>query len=117
MVGEHRDVLAALAQRRHGDVHDVEAVEKVEAETGRGRLGAQIAVGGRHDADIDAARDVLADAPQLPFLYDAQQLGLRARRQLPDFIEKQRSAVRLLEHSRPLGDGAGESAARVTEQL
>ena len=61
---------------------------------------AQIAVGGGDDADVDAARDVLADAAQLPFLNDAQQLGLRARRQLADLVEEQRAAVRLLEDAR-----------------
>ena len=69
------------------------------------------------DADVDAARDVLADAPQLAFLNHAQHLGLRARRQLADFVEEQRAAVRLFEHAGALGDGAGERAARVAEQL
>ena len=68
-------------------------------------------------ADVHAPRQVLADAPDLPFLEHAQQLGLRPRRQLPHFVEEQRAAVGLLEQPRPLRRGAGEGAARVAEEL
>ena len=43
-------------------------------------LGPQVAIGRGHDAHVDAARHVLADAPQLAFLNHAQHLRLRARR-------------------------------------
>ena len=100
MLGEHRHVLAPLAQRRHGDVHDVEAIEKIEAEAAGLDLPRERAVGRRHDAHVDASRDILADAAQLAVLDHAQHLGLRARRQLADFVEEQRAAVRFLEHAR-----------------
>ena len=77
----------------------------------------QVAIGRRHDPDVDAPRDVLADAAQLPFLNHAQHLGLRPRRQLADLVEEQRAAVRLLEDAGAIGDRAGERAARVAEQL
>jgi hypothetical protein len=83
---------------------------------GRGFL-TEVAVGGRHDPDVDAARDVLTHPPQFPFLDRPQQLGLGARRQLADLVEQQRAGVRLLEDARPLGDGARERAAGVPEQL
>jgi hypothetical protein len=53
----------------------------------------------------------------LAFLQRAQQLRLRARRQLAGFVEEQRALIRLLEQAGPLADGAGERALRVAEEL
>jgi len=79
MLGQHADVVTALAQRRHHEPHDVEAKAQVVAEApGRGFI-AQRPVGGRHDTHVDATRRVLADPPHLAFLQHAQQLGLRPR--------------------------------------
>ena len=100
MLRERRDVLAPLAHGRHDDPHDVEAVQQVEPEARGRHFRPQVAIGRGDDADVDAAGDVLAHAPQLPFLNDAQHLGLRARRQLADLVEKERAAVRLLEDAR-----------------
>ena len=77
----------------------------------------QVPVRRRHDSHIDAPRDVLADAPQLPVLNDTQEFGLGAQRQLADLVKKQRAGVRLLEHPGALGDSARERAPRVPEQL
>ena len=79
MIDEDADVLAALAQRRHQDVNHVEAIGEVEPEPAGLDFAPQIAVGRRHDPGVDAARRVLADAAQLAFLDDAQDLGLRPR--------------------------------------
>ncbi len=79
------------------DADDVEAESQVGAKpVGRDFL-VEPAVRRRHDARVDAARHVLADAPDLPVLQHAQQLGLRARRQLADLVEEERAAVGLLE--------------------
>ena len=82
-----------------------------------GRLVFEAAVGRGDDPRVDAARQVLADPPDLAVLEHAQQLGLGARRQLADLVEEQRAAVRLLEQPGALGDRAGERAAGVAEQL
>ena len=66
----------------------------------------------RDDAHVDGARRVLADAPDLALLQHAQQLGLRARRQLADLVEKQRAAVRLLEETRTRAPTAPVNAPR-----
>src|SRR5438132_3357790 len=50
--GEVRNVLASIAQRRQQDLDDVEAIEEIAAETAGGNLRAQIAIGGRDDADV-----------------------------------------------------------------
>ena len=46
-----------------------------------------------------------------------RSLGWRSRRELADLVEEQRAAVRRLERAGARGDGAGERAGLVTEQL
>jgi hypothetical protein len=52
-----------------------------------------------------------------PFLQDAQQLHLERGRRFADFIQENRAALRLLEQSPRVVDGAGERAAGVAKQL
>ena len=60
--------LAALAQRRHADLHDLQAEEQVAAELARLHGLFQRLVGGRHHADIDLDRRAAADAlERMPF--------------------------------------------------
>ena len=47
-----RNVLAALAQRRHDEVNDVDAVEQILAELSLRDQIAQVAIGGGHDAHV-----------------------------------------------------------------
>jgi len=77
--GEQRDIFAAIPQRRHGDVHDVEAIEQVEPEPAGVHFGAQCAIGRRHDPDVDSPCHVFTDAAQLAILDDAQMRELRDR--------------------------------------
>ena len=58
-----------------------------------------------------------ADAVDLALLDGAQQLGLQADVHLADLVEQQRAAVGLLELADAPGDGAGEGALLVAEQL
>ena len=74
-------------------------------------------VGGRDDADVGADGPARADRPDLALLQHAQQLDLQRRRHLADFVEKHRAGVRGLEHALGVGDGAGERALDVAEQL
>ena len=99
------------------DPQDVEPVAQIVAEPSGADLAAERPIGGRDDARIDLPRARFAEPTDLAFLQRAQQLGLDARAQLGDLIEKQGAALRLLEQSETFGDGAGEGAARVTEQL
>ena len=55
--------------------------------------------------------------PERPLLQHAQELRLRGRRHLADFVEEQRAAVRQLERALPPRDGARERALLVAEQL
>ena len=114
---EQRDVLLAIPQRRQMDGEDVETIVQVLAERLLADRLEQVAVGGRDDADIDLDRLLAADALELALLEDAEQLGLRVGRQLADLVEEDGAAVGQLEAADAPGDGAGEGAFLVAEQL
>ena len=114
--GELRHVLEALAQRRHPDREDVEAVVEVLAELAVLDQLDHVAVGRRDQAEVDLDRLLGADRIDLALLQGAQQLDLRLERQLADLVEEQRAAVGLLELADALVDGAGERALLVAEQ-
>ena len=58
-----------------------------------------------------------ADALELALLEHAEQLGLGFGGHLADLVEEERAAVGQLEPADPPGDGAGEGALLVAEQL
>src|SRR5690606_27158759 len=80
-------------------------------------LGGEVAVGGRDDADVDGEGALRAEPAHLAALEDAEQLGLEVLRQLAELVEEDGAAVGLLEDAGAAGDGAGEGAALVPEQL
>ena len=116
-LGQRRDVVLAVAQRRHLDRDDVEPVEQVLAELALLHHLAQVAVGRGDDAHVHAQRAGAAEPLELVLLEHAQDLRLRARAHVADFVEEQRAAVGLLEAADALLVGAGEGALLVTEQL
>ncbi len=79
--------------------------------------GRQVAVGRRDQPHVDAQRSCSTEALELVLLQHAQDLRLRARAHVADFVEEERAAVGLLEASDTLLVGAGERAFFVTEQL
>ena len=112
-----RDVVLALAQRRHLDRHDVQPVVEVLAELAGLDHRRQVAVGGGDQPHVDLDRPRAAEPLELVLLQDAQDLGLRVGAHVADFVEEQRAAVGLLEAADALLVGAGERALLVTEQL
>jgi hypothetical protein len=110
-----RNVVAAIAERRHHDANHVETHE-VEPEPPGSHFPPQIAVR-RRDQGTSTRRGVLPYPSHLAVLERAQELGLCPRRQLADFVEKERAEVRLLEDAGTLRNGPGERPAAVAEQL
>ena len=96
-----RDVVAAGTQGRHGNLDGVQAIEQVPAELAASAQRLERPVGRHHDPDVDAAAAVAADALHRRVLDHPQQLGLRRRREVGDFVEEQRAAVGLLELAAP----------------
>ena len=116
--GEQRNVLAALAQRRHrqrrrprGGSRDLRGSGRASTSSSRSRLVAD------DDAHVDGDRLGAADAAHLARLERAQELRLQLERQLADLVEEERAAVGALEGAGDAGDGAGEGAALVAEEL
>jgi hypothetical protein len=111
-LGEHRDRLLPLAQRRDLEAQHFEPVEEVGAEP-PGRHGVlEPDVGGRDHPEVHLDLDRAADAPELAALDRAQQLGLAAEVHLADLVQEERAAVRGLHHPRLRAVGAGEVPSR-----
>ena len=80
---------------------DAQAVIQVRPESSLGDRGLEIDVRRRDQPHVDAAGLGRADALELAFLQDAQQLGLQLGRELADLVEKNRAAVGQLEPPLP----------------
>ena len=117
MRDQQRHVFATLVERRHLDVHDVEAVVQILAEVTAHDQLLQVAVRGGDDAHVDRRRLGAADRAHLVLLQHAQQLDLQTHRHVADLVEHQRAAVGRLEQAAVLANRAGERALHVTEQL
>ena len=117
VLGEQRDVLAPLAQRRQHDRDDVEAVVQVLAEPALGDGLGQVLVGGGDDPDVGLQFLEAADAAEAPLLQHAQQLHLHHRAHLADLVEEDGALLGDLEQPLLVAVGAGEGAAHVAEQL
>src|SRR5947207_619951 len=75
------------------------------------------AVGGGDDPDVDRQRRAATDALNLALLEDAEELGLGLHGHLADLIQEKAPAVGQLEAAAPPGEGTGEGAILVAEQL
>jgi len=74
-------------------------------------------IGRCDDANVNLERLVAADALKLAILQQAKHFGLRGKRHIADLVEKDRTAMALLELTDPLPVGAGERAFLMAEQL
>src|SRR5271165_2333938 len=114
---QRRDIFLMLAQRRHVDVEDVEAVIKVAAQLAAryGLVGNFI--GGCQDSNINRGLDLAAEAPQLAIFENAQQFGLSADRHFTNFVEEKSSALSQFEATGAAFECSGERAAFVAENF
>ncbi len=100
VVDQKRNVLAALAQRRHGNRNHAQAVVKILAEGVLGDLLVEIAVGGGDDAHVDGDLAGTAHRAHAALLQHAQQLDLHGQGHLADFVEKDGALDRRLRTGR-----------------
>ncbi|MCY1554335.1 hypothetical protein D9M68_909000 [compost metagenome] len=91
--GQGQHITAPLAQRRHLQRIDREAVVEVGAKAPGRDLATQVAVGGRQHAHVHAQLPVTAGALQFAALQHAQQFGLYRQRQLAHLVQEQRAAI------------------------
>ena len=111
------NIVAALAQRRHGNREHVQPEEKILAEAAGGDRAGQIGIRERHQARVHAQRFGAAEALEGALLEHAQQLRLHSGSERRDFVEHDGAALRHLEASRLARHGAGERAALVAKKL
>ncbi len=114
---QRRQVCDPLAQRRHPDRHDRQALVKVGAEAAVGAERTEIAVGGGQDPEVDDVRRVLADAADHPVLQHPEQLHLERQRRVVDLVEKHGPTLGRRQLSLVGAHRTGERALRVTEHL
>src|SRR5437660_4848564 len=112
-----RNVLGPLAERRGMDREHVQPVVEIVPEPLLFHHPKEVAVRRGDEAHVDLDGLRTADPLELLLLQDAQQLRLELERDLADLVEEQRAAVGHLEAADLLGDGAGEGAPLVPEEL
>ncbi len=116
-VGQDRDVLGALAQRRHAQRQRSDPEVQVAAEPLRGDQSVQIVVGRGDQAHRDRALADVAEPAEPLVLQDLEQLGLDREVHVADLVEKQDPAVRDLQQAGLGRHRTRECPSLVTEQL
>src|SRR5262245_42396237 len=99
VLGERGDVLSTRAERRQIDLEDGKAIEEILAKRSFIHPPRERLVCRGDDPNIHLARRVRSNAAQLARFEHAQKLRLQRQRHLPDFVEEDRAAIRLLEES------------------
>ena len=94
-------IAAALAERRHVDVEDVEAVVQVAAELPGLDGLPEVAVGGGDHAHADLDLVVPAHPHEAATLEHPQEPRLGGERHLGDLVEEERTAIGKFEHAPP----------------
>ena len=117
MSRQQRDVVGSGTKRWQREGEHVQPVEQILAEPARADPFGQVLVRGGNDANVDLARDILADMLVLPLLQHPQQFGLQFEGKIADLVEKDRAAVGDLEAAGPVADRACKRTAHVAEEL
>src|SRR5262249_24385839 len=114
---KHGNIGRSLAQRGHGDRHNIQPVEKVVAEPAFAHKLLEVAMCCRHYSNIPRNGFVAADAFNLALLQDSQQRDLNFRRQIADFIQENCATVRRFKAAEATLCGARKRALLMPEEL
>src|SRR3546814_8622108 len=101
------------------DLHldDIEAVIKILAKCAAADQLAHMLVRGRDHAHVDGDLAFGADRAHCALLQREQQLDLHVRRQIGDFVEKQRAVLGGLEQTGLVAVRTGEAALQMAEEF
>ena len=116
VLDQQRDIVHALPQRWHMDVHDVEPVIEILAEGTFGDGFSEVAMGGGHDAHIHLTRCCLPHPLDLLFFQYAQELELDQGRNIPDLVQQNGPAVGSLKPAYAFAVRPGEGALGMAEK-
>ena len=116
-VDQQGQILGAFAQRRQPHAEDIEPPIEILAELPRTNAAFEVLVRRRDHPHVELQRTPRAEARDFAVLQDPQQLGLRVEWKVADFVEEQRSPIRLFELAGSRFLGVGKSAALVAEEL
>ena len=102
MVCQQQDVRAPLPQGGEMDGKDIQPVIQVFPEPARPDGILKVPAGGGNHPDIHGNLLVATDPLERPFLEHTQKPDLHPRRDVPNFVEEQRPAIRQLKPAFPL---------------
>ena len=117
VIGEQRDVIATIAQRRERDGEHRQSIQQILAQRAVAYRLHRRAVGRGYDAHIGLDLLGAADTKEALGLEKAQQSRLHVGAHLGDLIQKQRAARGTLDHAGVAAGRAGETAPLEAEQL
>src|SRR5437016_4481288 len=115
--GQDRDLLPPLAEGRHVDLHDVQAIVEVLAELAAAQGELQVSIGRGHDPGVDQDGFAASDSRKLQVLDDVQEFRLEGEGEFADLVQVDGSFVRQLEHPQLSPGGPREGALFVAEEL
>ncbi len=116
-LGEERDVFLAQAQRRHGDLDDIQAKVEVVAEFSLRNELREILVGRGHEANVGMDGLVAAYALKGAFANGAKDLHLSVLIDFSDLVEEERASAGLFKATDTSLEGACEGAFFVPKKL
>ena len=117
VVAQQRNILGALAQRRHTQRNGVDPEVQIFPQPAFTQRGIQVDIGRADEAEVDVHDAIAANRPVLALLQNAQELGLEIRRHLADLVEQQRAPLGHLEEAFLVQRRARERALLVAEEL
>jgi hypothetical protein len=117
VLGEDANVLGALAKGGDAQGDNGEAIVEVLAEAALSDFGGEILVGSGDDADADADGEFAAEAVELAFLEDAEELGLGGLGQVAYFIEEEGTGIGEFELAAAEAGGAGKGSLLMAEEF
>lgn len=92
-LGQGKNILRPFPERGNGERNDVEPVKEVFPEPSLGHPLFEIGIGRCEHPNIRSSGRRVAEAFKFPVLDEPQQLGLHRRGEIPDFIQKEGSAL------------------------
>src|SRR4051812_28445239 len=102
---ERWDLERSIAQGRKRDRDSIETKKQVRAKLSLGYPCLEIAIGGGEETNVDSLCLHAAEAQHLATFEHAEELGLRAQRELADFVEQRGATIRRFEEPLLRRDG------------